>query len=268
MHELFGDVNATADGIVGTQTVTRPNTNPVNPPANDSASDDPSAPNHPIVERPGGLSDDDDDDEAYRLPPPLKRQGIYDVRHHSDHNHSGEDSDGSLTQTTFSATPKPRAYNKKPTPRVRPNTKAKLANSLDKSSELLKTQAAEALDRDKLRAQTIAAHDAAKESALVTAARLDRESLAFRFTTVPSQDKAMAIFNEGWKEHFGDNPKAASEAILLFEHEDKCRTFVNAHAELRWSWLALSLGYTVVPNSEDENDNEKEKEIGIEKVNE
>ncbi|EGG02586.1 uncharacterized protein MELLADRAFT_110029 [Melampsora larici-populina 98AG31] len=163
------------------------------------------------------------------------------------------DNDG-ITQTAATPTPKPWSFSKKPAPRVRPNTKAKLAASLDNSAELLKDQATQAIDREILKAKTVAAHDAAKEAMLITAARLDQESLAFRHTTIPSQEKAMSIFNKDWKTHFGKDPKAASEAILLFEHEDKCRTFINSDPELRWSWLALSLGYTVVDEKEKENE--------------
>ncbi|EGF97773.1 uncharacterized protein MELLADRAFT_114098 [Melampsora larici-populina 98AG31] len=159
------------------------------------------------------------------------------------------DDDG-ITQTAATPTPKPRSFSKKPAPRVRPNTKAKLATSLDNSADLLKTQATQAIQREKLKADAIAAHDAAKEQILVTAAQLDRESLTFKFTAVPSQDKALEIFNKSWREHF-DDTAAATEAILLFEQEDKCRTFINSDPELRWSWLALSLGYRIVPNVQD-----------------
>ncbi|KAH9824346.1 hypothetical protein DFH28DRAFT_1162828, partial [Melampsora americana] len=244
MNELFGDVNATADGIIGTQTATRPITNPQ--PVEKEAVDKRPADNFDISD---GIEDNEED---FRLPPPLKRPGLDDTGRYSEH--LNDDSDGSITHTATPITPKPRAFNKKPTARIRPNTKAKLASSWDNSSELLKDQAQQALDRETLRANTVAAHDSEKERILLTAARLDQESLALKHTTIPSQDKALAIFNTSWQDHFGDDSKAATEAIILFEQEDKCRTFINSDPELRWSWLALSLGYSVV--NEDGNGNE------------
>ncbi|KAH9818747.1 hypothetical protein DFH28DRAFT_1150286, partial [Melampsora americana] len=244
MNELCGDVNATADGIIGTQMATQPIIERViDPPAKDPVANDQSANNHPADNQSANNhpaddrfdpSDDpkDESDSAFYLPPPLNRRG-------------NNDSDRPITQTSTPATLKPRSFNKKPTPRIRPNTKAKLASSLDNSAELLKNRSAEAIDRDKLRAKTIAAHDAAKENIILTQACLEQEAHAFKHTAIPSQDKALDIFNKEWREHFDDN-KAATEAIILFEQEDKCRTFINSDPELRWSWLALSLGYNVV----------------------
>ncbi|KAH9821882.1 hypothetical protein DFH28DRAFT_882621 [Melampsora americana] len=250
MNELCGDVNATADGIIGTQTATQPIIDRViDPPADDPVANNHPADNHPADNHPAedrfDPSDgpEDESDSAFDLPPPLNRRGLDEPHPHS--QHSSDDSDRPITQTSTPATLEPRSFNKKPTPRIRPNTKAKLASSLDNSAELLKKQAAEAFDRDKLRAKTIAAHDAAKENIIVTQARLEQEAHAFKHTAIPSQDKAMDIFNKEWREHFNDN-KAATEAIILFEQEDKCRTFINLDPELRWSWLALSLGYHVV----------------------
>ncbi|KAH9813947.1 hypothetical protein DFH28DRAFT_1083353 [Melampsora americana] len=254
MNELFGDVNATADGIVGTQTGSQPITQPaIRPPANDpalnslpaidlTAEKEPAekevAENEPTGKRRADnqfkLSDgnEDDNDNVFCLPPPLKRQSLDDTRHHSEH--LGDDSDGSITHTATSNTPKPRAFTKKTPSR---------------------DQAQQALDRETLRAKMVADHDAAKEQILITTAQLEQESLALRHTTIPSQPKAMAIFNKSWRNHFGDDPKAASEAILLFEQEDKCRTFINSDQTLRWSWLALSLGYSVVKDFKDEKGN-------------
>ncbi|KAH9811567.1 hypothetical protein DFH28DRAFT_900357 [Melampsora americana] len=245
MNELCGNVNATADGIIGTQTATQPIIKQViNPPADNPVANDQSANNLPADNR-FDPSDGpkDESDSAFYLPPPLNRRGLDEPHPHS--QHSSDDSDRPITQTLTPATLKPCSFNKKPTPCIQPNTKAKLASSLDNSAELLKNQAAEAIDRDKLRAKTIAAHDAAKENIILTQARLEQEAHAFKHTAIPSQDKVMDIFNKNWRQHFNDN-KAATEAIILFEQEDKCCTFINSDPELRWSWLALSLGYHVI----------------------
>ncbi|KAH9817950.1 hypothetical protein DFH28DRAFT_888681, partial [Melampsora americana] len=112
-------------------------------------------------------------------------------------------------------------------------------------AKLLENQPAEATNCSKLRGKTIAAHDAAKENIILTQAHLEQEAHAFKHTFIPSQDKAMDIFNKDWRQHFDDN-KAATESIIRFEQEDKCCTFINSDPDLRWSLLALSLGYGVV----------------------
>ncbi|KAH9808128.1 hypothetical protein DFH28DRAFT_910733, partial [Melampsora americana] len=136
---------------------------------------------------------------------------------------------------------------------------AKLASSLDNPTKSLRTQAKQALNHNQIRAQSVAAHNAAKVEMLRTAVLLDQQSLALKHTNIPSQEKAMKIFNKHWQKHFTDN-KAATEAIILFENKEKCHTFVNLDPVLRCSWLALSLGYHIVKEFEDEKEKEDENE--------
>jgi hypothetical protein len=82
-------------------------------------------------------------------------------------HHSDDDSDEPVT--TRAASKRPSAGKKPPTC-IRPNTKAKLAAAMDKSAESLKNQSTEAIDRERLKAKSIADHDLAKEKLLETAA--------------------------------------------------------------------------------------------------
>ncbi|KAH9821644.1 hypothetical protein DFH28DRAFT_1186869 [Melampsora americana] len=121
MNKLCGEVNATVNGIIGTQTATPPLIDQViNPPADNSVANDPSADdsvgnnqsaeerpaNNPVVnnqsakecpannqsakERPANnqfdLSDGlkDEIDNGFCLPPPLKRRGLDEPHPHSD----------------------------------------------------------------------------------------------------------------------------------------------------------------------------------------
>ncbi|KAH9815982.1 hypothetical protein DFH28DRAFT_1057078 [Melampsora americana] len=249
MNKLFGDTNATAEGIVGTQTLPPTNHNQTAT-ATTSATTTATPDQEPAIDKIVGHGFDDEDDEgAFDLPPPLKNRRN---PHHQDDqaqsDHSSNEDEAPITTTSTPVTAKRGAIGKKAPPRARPNTKVKLANSLDNSAALLRTQANQTLDRERLRAQTIAAHDTAKESSLITAARLEREAMALRHNTCPSQAEAMKILTESWENHI--DTMGASLAIQLFENEDKCRTFINAPHPLRWSWLALALGYVNVQEPE------------------
>jgi hypothetical protein len=116
---------------------------------------------------------------------------------------------------------------------------------MDKSAESLKNQSTEAIDRERLKAKSIADHDLAKEKLLETAARLERETAAFRLRRAPSQAEAMGIFKASFLEYFTDMG-VATAAVKIFENEDKCQTFILTPNLLRWGWLAGELGFQVV----------------------
>ncbi|KAH9811568.1 hypothetical protein DFH28DRAFT_981342 [Melampsora americana] len=162
-------------------------------------------------------------------------------------HHSDDDSDGPITQASTRASSKRASAGKKPPARIRPNTKAKLAAALDNSADILKKESTEAINRERLKAKTIADHDLAKERILETSARLERESIVLKLRSAPSQVEAMKIFNASFMVHFTDMVAAAA-AIKVFENEDKCQTFINSPDLLRWSWLAGELGFSVVEN--------------------
>ncbi|EGG02175.1 uncharacterized protein MELLADRAFT_110370 [Melampsora larici-populina 98AG31] len=170
--------------------------------------------------------------------------GQFDPAHQAS-DHSGSETDEPITQSQASTSMTAKIRGKKPAGRIRPNTKAKLAASLDSSVDSLKNQASEAIKRERIRAQSIIDHDNAKVTILETAARLDQKLLIIKSSKAPSQPEAMALFTLSYKEHFSD-VMAATSAIQLFENEDKCTTFINSPPELRWTWLAIALGYTVV----------------------
>ncbi|KAH9814892.1 hypothetical protein DFH28DRAFT_928506 [Melampsora americana] len=132
INQLFGNVNATANGIVGTQTGSQPITQPaICPPANNPSSEnlpamDLTAETEPAEKEPAenqltenqptgkqradnrfDLSDGkkDENDNVFCLPPPFKRQGLDDTCHYSEH--SADNSDGGITHTSTPNTPKP-----------------------------------------------------------------------------------------------------------------------------------------------------------------
>ncbi|KAH9817949.1 Myb/SANT-like DNA-binding domain-containing protein [Melampsora americana] len=109
MNKLCGNVNATANGIIGAQTATPPIIEQaIDPPANNPVATNQSAeecPANNCLDPSDGL--EDEGDNGFCLPPELKHRGLDEPHPRSEH--SSDNSDGPITQTATPATPKPHS---------------------------------------------------------------------------------------------------------------------------------------------------------------
>lgn len=87
------------------------------------------------------------------------------------------------------------------------------------------------LERERLRAQSSAAHDLRKEAHAQEVARLELAGIAMKKAVIPSLKEAMKVFNEKSKDCFQDiNSRLAASKVLCTE--ENCAFFIELEDDL------------------------------------
>ncbi|EGG07871.1 uncharacterized protein MELLADRAFT_85168 [Melampsora larici-populina 98AG31] len=121
-------------------------------------------------------------------------------------------------------------------PRTRPASKANIATALNNAASHGQARMNSALQREKIRARSSAAHDARKATRAQEAARLEQESLALKQSATPSLKQAMEIFKaDATIQSQDDKSRLAGSKVL--RTEDNCAFFIQLEDKLRWPWI-------------------------------
>lgn len=127
--------------------------------------------------------------------------------------------------------PKPPEIKPKLHGRQRPSSKANITAALNDAVAHSKVKSEAGLERERLRAQTSAAHDNRKGEHAREVARLEQEGIALKKAVIPSLKEAMKIFNEHSKVHFEDI-KTRLAASKVLRTEENCAFFLQLGDDL------------------------------------